>query len=90
MSESTLLQIELFHFLALLNPVYKFVLPWLQVKTSLKSEGQCVRKFPSKTQPGTINTINFAFKTSEPNRNMMFLLIQNNEIPEGDKEKVDN
>ena len=58
------------------------------MKTSLESKGQCVRKFPSKTQPGTINTISFAFKTSEPNRDMIFLLIQNNLIPEGDTEKV--
>ena len=58
------------------------------MKTSLKSDGQCIRKFPSKTQPGTINTISFAFKTNEPNRDMLFLLIQNNEKPEGDNEKV--
>ncbi|KAL4235534.1 Laminin subunit alpha-2 [Mactra antiquata] len=60
-----------------------------KVKTSLMSEGQCVKKFHSLAQAGTINTISFAFKTREPEKDMLIVLIQNPEVnaEDGDLEK---
>ncbi|XP_052775570.1 laminin subunit alpha-2-like [Mya arenaria] len=58
-----------------------------KVKTSLSADGKCVKKFRSMTQPGTINSISFAFKTTKPNQDMMMVLVQNQGISEGDDEK---
>ncbi|XP_053394147.1 laminin subunit alpha-2-like isoform X2 [Mercenaria mercenaria] len=58
-----------------------------KVKTSLKAKGQCVKKFRPMAKPGTINSISFAFKTSDPEKNMLFILIQNPEINTVDEDK---
>lgn len=59
-----------------------------QVKISLSASGKCVKKFRPMVQPGTINTISFAFKTRQPRTNMTFVYIQNQEMNEPDTEKV--
>ncbi|KAH3697066.1 hypothetical protein DPMN_084551 [Dreissena polymorpha] len=58
-----------------------------KVKTSLSADGKCVKKFRPMTQPGTINSIRFAFKTSRPGQDMMMVLLQNQGISNGDTEK---
>ena len=56
----------------------------------MKAKGQCVKKFRPMVNPGTINSISFAFKTDEPDLDMLIVLVQNPEINtiDDDKHKV--